>query len=505
MSNFSEIELLRQSIVDELENLEELDYLYNDYSDKILQAQKKFKGQKKYLLPENYRYITDSLSNLAKELEKEKTKIRLIRQKARKSEENQLFFIDLSSYYRKTKEKLRIYISILSSLIISSDWQSPSYAHSLFSQAGRQTGNISANINDYKRDVHLDEAIYEKAFLSEYIDGRFKLLTHALLVNSGMAAFSTILNYLQAEGKINGKILIGKNVYFQNKQLVVKSFKDKIIEIEEDKTDKIIAVINKNQPSVVYFDSLTNTKDILLPDLYKIISLLNKSKREVYLLVDNTCLASSFQTYKLVKRPGNLRLVLFESMNKYYQFGLDRVTAGIIVANGKDAVKLFEYRKHCGTNIIDSSVFAFPSPNKKLLEKRLFRHQRNALHLASYIQNHLENNRLIDTITYPSFVNHPSYSWSKNYHFCGSYFSLQFRKKHNQRTLKKILEKIISKSKKENINIIGGTSFGFDITRVYLTASHTQFAQSFIRISAGTENIIQTEKIGKIILKVLIN
>ncbi len=62
-----------------------------------------------------------------------------------------------------------------------------------------------------------------------------------------------------------------------------------------------------------------------------------------------------------------------------------------------------------------------------------------------------------------------------------------------------MLKKILLNARKEKTNLIGGTSFGFDITRVYLTASHTQFARSFIRISAGMENLSQMEKIGRIL------
>lgn len=484
----------RQSLSDEFENLNELDYLYADHQEKICRALRQYKSQKKHLSPDNYRYITEQLSILERKLGVVRVNIRLIRQNSLKAGENISIITQLSSFYRETKEKLRIYISILSYLIVSSDWQSPSYAHSLFSQAGRQTGQITGNINDYKRDVHLDEAKYEKKFLSEYIDGRFKLMTRALLVNSGMAAFSTILNYLQAEGKINGKILIGKNVYFQNKQLIVKSYPDKIIEIEEDRTENIILAIKTHQPSVIYFDSLTNTNNILLPDLKRIISKLNDAKKETYLLCDNTCLASTFQAYKLVKRPGKLKLILFESLNKYYQFGLDRVTAGIIIATGQDAVKLFEYRKHCGTNITDSSVFALPSPNRKFLEKRLSRHMRNALILANFLDG---------KAIYPALHSHPCFQWSKNYSFGGSFLTLKFSKEQNQRALNKILGKILSQAGNEKINLIGGTSFGFDTTRVYLTATHTQFAESFIRISAGTENLFQMEKIGRIIAKAL--
>src|SRR3989344_6045809 len=97
---------------------------------------------------------------------------------------------------------LRLLVAQFASLMIGSDWQSPSYDYSLIPWAGRQTGKITGTVNDYKRDVHLDEKIYEKQFLSEYIDARFKFRLSAFLTNSGQAGFQTILTYLLSEGKI---------------------------------------------------------------------------------------------------------------------------------------------------------------------------------------------------------------------------------------------------------------------------------------------------------------
>src|SRR3989338_8129161 len=95
---------------------------------------------------------------------------------------------------------LRLLVADFASLMIASDWQSPSYDFSLYSQAGRQTGKITGTVNDYKRDVHLDERAYEKEYIRQYIDARFKFRLSAFLVASGQAAFQTILTYLQSEG-----------------------------------------------------------------------------------------------------------------------------------------------------------------------------------------------------------------------------------------------------------------------------------------------------------------
>jgi cystathionine beta-lyase/cystathionine gamma-synthase len=394
---------------------------------------------------------------------------------------------------------LRILINIYASLAISHDFQSPSFSHSLTSMAGRQTGQIKGNINDYKRDVHLDSYEYEKIFLKEFIDAKFKFALRSFLVNSGMSAFSTILTYLQSIGKLNGKILLGKNVYFQNKQLICKMFGDQVIEVEENNLLEIKEIITKTKPCVIYFDSLCNSPDINKPDLTSIIDLLNKNCRiRTYLLIDNTLMSVYFQPFKLVRRPGNLKIISFESLNKYHQYGLDRVTAGIITCQFSDSAGLYEYRKHCGSILTDFSTHLLPTPNRQFFEKRLQKLSENVQYLSSRINKISKSARNfnIDQIIYPK----SSKSWDKKMSFSGSFFNIRLKKsKQNPKNINNLINKVINLAQKRKVNIIAGTSFGFNTTRIYLTASHTAFAQSFLRIAVGTENKYRLNQIAEII------
>ena len=58
-------------------------------------------------------------------------------------------------------------------------------------------------------------------------------------------------------------------------------------------------------------------------------------------------------------------------------------------------------------------------------------------------------------------------------------------------------------AKKKKVSINGGTSFGFNTTRIYLTARNTDYGMPFIRVSVGTENIIELEKVKDVFTKTL--
>lgn len=467
---------------DELkDDLEELKYLFTANLQNLNYFDYDLKKAQKFISSSSYHLIKYNLAKLITE--------------------NKRYLKDLdSNRLEEYRELLRLLLNQSAALITSSDWQSPSFNHSLIANAGRQTGKISGTISDYKRDVHLDEGFYEARFLKEYIDTPFKFGLKAYLTNSGQAAFQTILTYLMAEKNLKGKILLGQSSYFQYKQILVRSFADKVILVKEENTDEILDQVEDDRPSVIFLDSLCNNATIQVPEISQIITYLNKNiKYEIYLIIDNTCLSVFCQPFTL-KKNRKIHLITFESLNKYYQFGLDRVTGGVIICENRDAAGIFEYRKHSGTNINDSSVFALPTPNRKMLEKRLLRQQRNASMLANYLDDLLPNVK-VSKIIHPGLKNHPANSFMKNNPFQGSFFNIAFKDKYNSpKFMKQFMDLSIRIARKKGVNLIAGTSFGLNTTRIYLTSLWNKYGQPFLRISAGTENIDKLEQL-KLVFK----
>jgi cystathionine beta-lyase/cystathionine gamma-synthase len=390
------------------------------------------------------------------------------------------------------REYLRSHLVLFGALITNTDWQSPSSEGGHLSQAGRQTGKIYPTINDYKRDQHWDAYGYEQLFLKHNINALIKFPIHAYTTSSGMSALTTILMYLSGEKKLTGKILCGASSYFQNRWLLDQSFSDQLIYINEANTQEIIKAIDTHHPSVIFLDSLTNSPDIIVPDIQAIMDHLRAVKNETHLIIDNTGLSVQFQPFsKILGKRTNLKLILFESLNKYHQFGMDRVSGGIIVAYGKGTDKLFDYRVHCGTILSDISAASLPTPNRSLLVKRLHRHKRNALVLTQTLNTwvRLHPDSPISGFSYPGI---------------GSYFTIKFKQQYaSVGSFKRFVSSCLRIAKRHNVNVTSGTSFGLNTTRVYLTAMRSKPHTPFVRIAVGTESIDHAERLGKVFLEVL--
>jgi cystathionine beta-lyase/cystathionine gamma-synthase len=197
-------------------------------------------------------------------------------------------------------------------------------------------------------------------------------------------------------------------------------------------------------------------------------------------------------------------MIVFESMNKYYQFGMDRTTGGVIYTWGKDTEKLFYTRQHSGTIMSDISSYLLPLPDRKLLEQRLNRHERNTkIFIEKLFTNYMESHphNPLRTIVYPTLPNHPAYAWAKDLSFHGSFFTFSWKKKYDTiKMYKKFLSLVMSEAKRSHVQLVNGTSFGMNTSRIYLTAPNTKFGQPFVRFSVGTETILEIEKLKQVLI-----
>ncbi len=397
---------------------------------------------------------------------------------------------------------LRELYGIAGSVITATDWQSPSYEHTgRFSMAGRLTGKIHATLNDYKRDQHMDAYLYEQRFLKEYIDAFNKFSVHVYACHSGMAAFTTILNFLLLETYRNGPVIMGSSTYFESKDLLQKAFRGHLIEISDRKTEEILLAIKKSQPEILFFDTIGNSPEMHAVDVRKILAYADKTlTHPSTIVIDNTGASVFCQPLSYIRRPlSKLTVIGYESLNKFHQFGMDKVLGGIIYTRGKYTDKLFDYRVHLGTNISDASVVSLPTPNRRVLTSRMMKIEKNTRIISEALQNAIKNNPKspLDHIVYPGLPNHPSYTWIQKTSFSGAYFMLTFKKQYRSVTYyKRVVSKILTDARRMKVPLFGGTSFGFPVTRVYLTALRVKGTEEpFIRIAPGTENAYTISRI----------
>lgn len=412
-----------------------------------------------------------------------------LRERAGREAPSSALVEDLAGERAALADLLRVEQALTAALVAAADWQSPSFRHSIAPAAGRQNGRIRPHWNDYKRDRHLDAEEYERRYVEALVDGPPSL--RALLTGCGMAAFTTILSFLLLERKLEGPVLAGAGLYHESRLLLERALPGRLRLVDERDTPALVRAIDELRPSALFLDSLSNTRWMPVPELAAVVERLRGT--DTYLVVDNTGLSVACQPFAWAG--DSVRLLVFESLLKYAQLGLDRANAGVIVARAGDAELLSVYREHLGTNIGDVAVQALPTPDCGVLERRLARLQRNALHLAARLG---ERSPPSVAIVYPGLPSHPCAPAAATLRFRGGCLSIVFRTPdRGLERERELVEAALAEAAKRGVALLAGSSFGFDTTRIYLTAARAEEGRAFVRVAAGTEHRLALEPLGE--------
>lgn len=397
-------------------------------------------------------------------------------------------------------DRLRARQALSAALVVATDWHSPSISHAVRSAAGRYTGRVHAYHDEYKRDRHPDATELESAWLREYVDNPHGHDVRALATSSGMAAFTTILGWLLMEPGPHGPVLVGASTYHECRHLIAGGpLGRRMRVVDETGTKRLLQAIDEHRPRVVFLDSLCNAAGLALPDLPCVISHLARSGRLVRLVIDNTGRSATFQPLALAPRAIGVDLVVFESVTKYAQLGLDRTAAGMIIAPRRLADRLDECREHLGTNLTDLAAHQVPAPNRRLLLERLARLGRNARELAVFLAERYQGRGQPIRVDYPGLPGHPSYPIARTLGFQGGTFGLTPQTDtHEPRA--HLVKAILYEARRRRVPLVEGTSFGFDTTRVYLTASSPAHGRPFVRVAAGSEHRLGVEALKRVLV-----
>jgi cystathionine beta-lyase/cystathionine gamma-synthase len=395
---------------------------------------------------------------------------------------------ELAAAKAAAADLLRCEQALVGALATAADWQSPSFLHSIRPAAGRQGGRIAPHWSDYKRDRHLDAQEYERAYRAELVDGPADV--RALVTSCGMAAFATILASLHMAGRLTPPVVIGRALYHESKELLERALPGRVQQVDERDTAALLRTLRTLRPGAVFLDTLCNTRWAPLPDVPAVLDALRH--RDAFLVLDNTGLSASFQPFGLLGEADRLHLVVFESLLKYPQLGLDRANAGVILARGADAELLERDREHLGTNVGDTAVQSLPPPSRSGLERRLRRLGRNAGLLAERLTA-VAAGRPGVHVVYPGLGHHPSHRTARRLAFRGGCVAIVSTPERERR----FVAAAFAEARAQGVQLIGGSSFGFDVARVYLTAARTHHGESFVRVAAGTEDRLTVERLGE--------
>lgn len=476
-------ELAQEAALDLRADFEETEWIAACQRDRLIQSLAEI--ERAALLPATLRELRDELCRLRGRYEILLEQLAGLRAAVRPD-----LVRELAEDRRRLADVIRTLQGVSAALIVAADWQSPSFDHSVQSNAGRFVGRVTEHHDDYRRDRHPEGAGFEERWLSECVERAAGL--KALMTGSGMSAFTTILAFLAARAR--RPVLMGRSCYHECRQLVHQSGLGPVVEVDEMDPEAVIAAAADRRPGVIFLDSLSNSATVAVPDLRRIVEGL---RGELTVVIDNTGLSVSCQPFVMPRNP-RVRLIVFESLTKYAQMGLDRVTAGMIVASGEDAGWLDSLREHLGTNVADASVHAVPPPDRVVLERRLVRLDRNAMLLAEHVQRHAAG--AIDGAVHPALPSHRSHRVARGLPFRGGFFALGFRDGHDRtRVHRRFVRAMLDEARRLGVPLVAGASFGLNTTRVYLTASTSDWGRPFVRIAAGTEHRLEVEALERVL------
>jgi cystathionine gamma-synthase len=485
-------DLLTEAVADLRADCDELLVLVRDAESQLSAASSELERARGELQPETFETVTAQIRGARSRngtVGRRLLRMRQLASPVRPTDRAAL--AELASEKAACADLIRAERTLAAALTTAADWQSPSFGSSTFPCAGRQCGRIRPHWNDYKRDRHLDAAAYERAYAARMVDGSAGL--RALLTSCGMGAFTTVVAFLRDAGRLEGPIVVGRGLYHETRLLLERALSGSIHTVDERDTGALLRAIGALRPSAVFLDSLSNTTWMPVPDLPAVIERLRGGT--TYLVIDNTGLSVSFQPFAIAG--DGLPLIVFESLLKYAQLGLDRVNAGVIVARGEDGDALADYREHLGTNISDLAACALPTPLRWVLERRLARIGRNCTLLAGRLACRV--GRLAE-IVYPGLPGHPSHRVARRLAFRGGCLSIVLR--DDDRELgraRALIEAAVAKGGQRGVALTAGASFGFDTTRIYLTAANAECGEPFLRVSAGTEHTLELEALADVL------
>lgn len=384
--------------------------------------------------------------------------------------------------------KLRELHKMVACLRTLDHWQSPGLISVNTVASGNSQNLEKRREYDYQRARHQEGEAYEQRFVEEYYPGQGR---ESVVFNSGMAAIKTALEAIVAiYGAEAQEILYSSSLYHESRFLL-KGLYDTAWEIDFSDSSKLCDMLKSLRPSVLVFETVSNASEILEPALRVLIEYLFKQDKHILVLVDNTCGTFLHPSLNDLVLACKHTVILVESLAKYYQYGMDLVTGGIItlLSGTKETAQLLRtLRTHSGAHICDFATSALPAPSRRLLTSRLRRVGRNAALLRTHLSN-VEKETIISRVQYINVKEHGA--------FLGGCINLKLVDPTVE-FARHFVSALLREAKARGVALVEGTSFGFDVTRVYLVESLLPEHVPFLRISVGAEAPEELTEIAKL-------
>ncbi len=234
------------------------------------------------------------------------------------------------------------------------------------------------------------------------------------LCNSGMSAIEACL---RASGLKRGDtILVGKNFYVHTNVLLAELQERQgveIVQVDFANLEEVGKMVRKHNPKLVLFEDLANAPSMETAEMEGILKANAAWNSEhpdggYRLVIDNTFASPTLLHVPRMLKDGKItgaRWAVLESATKYYQRGMDNITAGVVYSDDAEYMKAVKGKRTiAGLHLQERLAAYLPdlTPEEfELMRGKLARHSMNALYLAKSLEE------LGLRVSYPGLESHP--------------------------------------------------------------------------------------------------
>jgi cystathionine gamma-synthase len=310
-----------------------------------------------------------------------------------------------------------------------------------------------------------------------------------LLTSSGMAAYALIENFLLRDVCRPGdRVLIHPGVYFETQEQL-RTLPCLATHVAAGASrHAMLDAIAVHQPRVVFVDPLTNTADLRLLDLARLLRELGECRAaETWVVIDGTLLSGGFNPFAL-PLPDNIRVLYYESGCKYLQFGMDLGPAGVVVTEPALAGRFERLRR--GSGAIAAEPIILPRVSRAAYLAYLQAQTVCAQAVACAVEQHA---RAADAVVllpvFPGRPDHPDHDEALAYPHLGGVLAFRFLDARlNQRGfLEDFIDTLMMRARAAGLALTAGVSFGYRVPRIGAAWSSYDSSSAFLRLSAGVD------------------
>lgn len=331
----------------------------------------------------------------------------------------------------------------------------------------------------------------------------------AALFNSGMSAIETIV---ENENLKRGDTIVAAEHFYHHTGLIMAELEKrgvKVVRVPSGDAKAFERAITEYRPKLVLAEVVSNAPEMeVFPvrEMFRFMADYNSAPRrrkKARLVLDNTFLTPELlnllEEAEGMEGSEHLRLAVVESATKYYQHGLDNITAGLVYSNDADYMQELKHRRAMiGTHLQEQLANYIPPHDVAALEQKMLRHNSNAMLLAQALEG-APNVR----VSHPSIGEHPDRARMEQLSpGAGGLFYVEWKGKG---PAEDAVNRIAALAKEKGVDVKIGVSFGHPETWVETLRlpGTPKEAPQHIRISVGEENIAEFKKVMEVFKQVL--